>query len=383
MDNIQQLIKTYNKTGDKKLYNDILELIKTQETLWVAFSPVTKNYYLNFVNGSPTAFIFSEKEYYDAFQDYLFQQQVKVLAAENTVEDRTSMFGDFYRSGFESIIVDNGQTFLIAEISDIIEKPDFSSLPETERPVTNPFLVCAAGRFFQNLDAKSATRDMEYDMLVEIYKSKYLLAMNVENETNGIHEIGADGKPIITVAGITRSDGRKTIPFFTDWNELKKFNKDGNMKCYVASFEDIKHFCSNGELVTINPFGFNMVIDKNSAEIIESLAKNSVPENGERVTIFAIDMVPADMIDEMKKIFDHTDSIKSAYIRGMRKNGVKGYLVIVDFEGDKEPVFAAIAEKIKPYTKNLPVDFIKYNTELGKKAVGDSKPFYEKIKFEF
>lgn len=382
MGKIQQLIKEFNASKDKKVYSDILENIRTQEKLWIAYSPATKNYYVDYVDGRPTAFVFSEKEYYDAFQDYLIQQYVKITAVENPSEMRSAMFGDFYRSGFETVIVDNGQTFLIAEISDIAEKPDFSDMPEEKRPVMNPSLVCTADRFFQSYAAKRATGDMEYNMLVEMYSGKYLLPILVKNENGVIHEVGTDGKPVAVIPKIkSTDDGKSIIPVFTDWNELKKFDRENQFKASTVNFDDIKKFCADGNIVVINPFGFNMLIDKKSADIISSAVEDSAENRGDNITIFSLDIIPGDMAKALKNCFDKTEGIKAAYIKGIRRNGKTGYLIIVDCD-DKEYDFSKIKAEIEPYTENFTADFIIYDTPLGKRAVGKSEPFYQKIRID-
>lgn len=382
MANIQQLIQKYNETKGKKVYSDILESIRTQETLWIAYSQATKNYYVDYVDGRPTAFIFSKKEYYDAFQDYLLQQYIKIMSVENPAEMRSHLFGDFYRSGFETVIVDNGQTFLIAELSDIAEKPDFSDMPEEKRPLMNPLLVCAADRFFQSYAANRATSDMEYNMLVEIYNAKYLLPVIVKNESGAIHEVGTDGKPIAIIPKIkSTDDGKSIIPVFTDWNELKKFDKEDQFRASTVKFADIRKLCNDGNIVVINPFGFNMLIDKKSADIIATTAANSSENRGDNITIFNLDIIPGDMAEVLKSYFDKNKSIKSAYIKGIRRNGTTGYLIIVDCD-DNNHDFSSIKEAIKPYTEKFSADFITYDTPLGKKAVGKSSPFYQKIRID-
>lgn len=381
MSKLQQLIQQYNTSKDNKVYSDILELVETEDTLWIAYSPVTKNYYVDYIDGRPTAFVFSEKEYYDAFQSYLKKSNVNVICVENSSKLRSVMLGDFYRSGFETVIIDNGQTFLVVELSEIAELPDYSDTQEDKRPLINPTLVCAADRFFQSYDAKKSTRDMEYNMLVEIYHAKYLVPILVKNENGAIHEVGTDGKPLAVIPKlVSTEDGRSVIPLFTDWNELKKFDKEDQFKASTVDFNGVCGLCSDGELAAINPFGFNMLIDKETADIISKVAANSSNKSSDNVTIFNLDIILGDMAEALKNYFDKNESVKAAYIKGIRRNNATGYLVIVDCDGDCD--FSDIKSEIKTYTENFFVDFITYDTPLGKKAVGKSAPFYQKIKLD-
>lgn len=368
MSNIQNLIKEYSTKKEQNIYNDILELIKKEETLWTVVSPVTKNYYLDYIKGSPSVFIFSDKEYAEVFKDYLMQQKIQVEIIENTADDRVTFFSDCFRSGRKSIVVDNGQSFLIAELSQIVELPD---LKNVNSPVVNPSLVCAADRFFQNLAVKKVSRDMEEILICEIYNGKFIMPT-----------LKADDDSQLTIVQITGSDNKKYIPIFTDWNEYYKFDTKKQFEGNVIDFSNIEYFCSNGELIIINILGFKMTIDKNTATIIKSTAdgnKNFNTDN--QMTIFDLDVVPKELVNGLNEYFKTVDKINSAYIRGIRKNETAGYLIIVDFDGKKEEIFAHIAEISKQYSENLPVDFAQYDSEFGKKAVGNASPFYEKIRF--
>ncbi len=369
MEKIQNLIKAFGSTKSRETYNEIIENIKNQEKLWIAFSPVTKNYYLDYIQGVPSSFVFSEKEYAEKFADYILQQNVKIDIAELNVSERKAAFGDFYRSGIENIAVDNGQTFLIMSLFDIIEKPDYSKLSKENRPVLNPQLVCASNRFFQALSAKKATRDFEYNMLVQIYHGKYLVPI-INGET-----------PVI--AAVTRKDGKKVIPIFTDWNEMYKYDTQKKFVGGTAIFDDIEGFCKDGNIVSINPLGFNMMIDSKTVDIIRSIAKDSDKTDvTNQIVIFPLELYPEKMIQVLSKYFSKYDGVNSAYICGMRRGHNKGYVIIVDFEGSKNAIFGGIANEIKPFSEGISVDFLKYDSELGKSAAQKAKKFYQKIKLD-
>jgi hypothetical protein len=61
METIQKIIKNFDLTKDKQLYNEIVERIKTEKLLWISYMPYTNNYYLDFENDKPSCYIFTEK----------------------------------------------------------------------------------------------------------------------------------------------------------------------------------------------------------------------------------------------------------------------------------------------------------------------------------
>ena len=395
METIQQIIKKFEATKDKPIYSEIIERIKTEELLLISYMPFTNNYYLGFENDKPACYIFTEKKYYDEYQDYMMQQQIIVKHVENDVEQRMLMFGDLYRSGFELIVIDNGQTHLVISLFDIIDKPDFSDIPEINRPIMNPTLVCAANHFFQGLSTKRVTRDMEAIMFKEIYNAKYLMPldaskMNMEKTNADNGECVVKEKSIMQFPLITNSDDKSFYPFFTDWNEFRRFDKEQKFSGNIATFEDIKYFIDKADGISINPYGANITLTKDMLNVIESAAEGSlqntvikeqVAEKDSKVMLGEPAEYPQKMIDEICKYLKTNKNVNAAYLRLMVKDNEQSYLIVVDFSGDKNEVFSGIANAGVPYSNGKYLDFVPISSSFGKEAVENVIPFYKKKKF--
>ena len=395
METIQQIIKKFEATKDKPIYSEIIERIKTEELLLISYMPFTNNYYLGFENDKPACYIFTEKKYYDEYQDYMMQQQIIVKPAENNEEQRMLMFGDLYRSGFEMIVIDNGQTHLVISLFDIIDKPDFSDVPEINRPIMNPALVCAANHFFQGLNTKRVTRDMEANMFKEIYHAKYLMPldaskMNMEKTNADNGECVVKEKSIMQFPLITNSDDKSFYPFFTDWNEFRRFDKEQKFSGNIATFEDIKYFIDKADGISINPYGANITLTKDMLNVIESAAEGSlqntvikeqVAEKDSKVMLGEPAEYPQKMIDEICKYLKTNKNVNAAYLRLMVKDNEQSYLIVVDFSGDKNEVFSGIANAGVPYSNGKYLDFVPISSSFGKEAVENVIPFYKKKKF--
>lgn len=395
METIQQMIKKFDLTKDKQVYSKIIERIKTEELLWVSYMPYTNNYYLDFENGNPTGYIFTEKKYYDEYQDYMMQQQIFVKPLENNEEERMLMFGDLYRSGFEMLVIDNGQTFLTMSLLDVIDKPDFSNVPEINRPIMNPTLVCAANHFFQGLSTKRVTRDMEEKMFKEIYNAKYLMPldtskMNLEKTNANNGECVVKEKSMMQFPLITNSEDKSFYPFFTDWNEFRRFDKEQKFSGNIATFEDIKYFIDKADGISINPYGVNITLTKDMLPVIESVAKGStqniqikeqVAEKDTKVMLGEPAEYPQKMIDEICKYLKTNKNVNAAYLRLMVKDNEQSYLIVVDFSGDKNDVFSGIANAGIPFSNGKHLDFVPLSSDFGKGAVENVVSFYKKKKF--
>ena len=392
MDTIQELIKKFDSTKDKNVYNQIIERVKKEELLWVSYMPYTNNYYLDFENGKPTSYIFTEKRYYDEYQDYMMQQQIFVKQVENHEEQRTIMFGDLYRSGFEMLVIDNGQTHLVMSLFDVIDKPDLSNIPEISRPIMNPTLVCAANNFFQGLSIKRITRDLEANMFKEIYKAKYLMPldaskMNMEKTNANNGECVVKEKSIMQFPLITNSENKRIYPFFTDWNEFRRFDKEQKFSGNIATFEDIKYLINKADGISINPYGVNITLTKDMLNVIESVAKGSpqntlikeqVAEKDTKVMLGEPAEYPQKMIDEVCKYLKTNKNVNAAYLRLMVKNNEQSYLIVVDFSGDKNEVFSGIANAGGPFSNGKFLDFVPLTDDFGKSAVEKVESFYKK-----
>ncbi len=262
MSKIQQLIRQYPQSK-----NEIIREIQKQDSIWVAYSPATKNCYADFHRGAPTAFLFSEEKYCNAFKRYLSTKNVNIETMENLAQNRIPLLSDLIRSGIEQVILDNGQTFVIFEMSDLIKTPDFSSLPKEERPVSNPSLIMHTNMYFQGISTGNTEKNIEYNMMKDIYEATFLLPISVDGRypESCVLQGFNTGTAVFDIPRIKLGASRTCIPLFTDWIELSKIDKDKILIGNSIKFNDILRICETGELVALNPMGFNMIMDKTTA----------------------------------------------------------------------------------------------------------------------
>ena len=383
MNTIQELIKQFAKTQNKEFMHKIIAELKTKDKLWIAYSPITRNHYVEYFNGIPTAYLFSEPRFCDAFAAYLNSKKIIIRPLESDQSTRVPMFSDFFRNGIEQVIVDNGQTFIVIDLLDIIKRPDFSSIPEQERPLINPSMMKCANIFFQCMNTEEPNPNAENNLMREIFNAKYLLPIVFGNKAPkglSLRPISVGGAAI-QLAVIRRSDGKCYIPVFTDWVELGKYDKEKLCCGNIVTFSDIETFCVNGEFVAINPLGFNMLLDKTTVESIRK--RFDTPEEKEktdRMGFFPVNDPPAPMMNKLQELFDKVPGISNAYLRGLRRGGKSCYLIIVDFSDTNTSVFQNIAQQVGPLTGGMPLNFVAYNSEIGKAASVNISPFYQRIK---
>ena len=435
MSKIQRLIKQYPQTK-----NEIIREIQKQDSVWIAYSPATKNFYADFHRGAPTAFLFSEEKFCNAFKRYLETKNVNIETMENLAQNRIPLLSDLIRSGIEQVIVDNGQTFVIFEINDLIKTPDFSSLPKEERPVSNPSLIMHTNMYFQGISTGNTEKNVEYNMMKDIYEATFLMPISVDGRCpeNCVLQGFDTGTAVFDVPRIKLGASRTCIPLFTDWIELSKLDKEKICIGNTVDFNDILRICETGELVALNPLGFNLIMDKTTALSIRSRFETEpyVPTpvqsaepvqqapvqqepiqqepvqqepvqqepvqqapvqqapvqqepvqqapvqqqrpQTEDIVFFELRSVPDALIRKLTEMFDVTEGIHNVYLKGIRRNGRSGYLAIVDFTGTDPAVFGKMAQEAGPYTGGVPFTFVKYDSRVGRAAAEGAYPFYQR-----
>ncbi len=373
MSKMQDYIAEYKKQKNADNLKKIITEVQSAEVLWIAFSPRTKNHYVDFVQGVPAAFIFSEKEYGEQFCRHMKESGITIGIAQCSTENRLPMFTDLYRSGFEGVIIDNGKNYLFLEMGTIVNPPDYTGLPDGQRPVINGALLCSGNRFFQCLENKSVTPDKELNLLVDTYNAKYL-----------VPTVGDPQEGSITIPGLERSDGVKVVPFFTDIHEYRKYDMEGKHKIAVVSYEQIKSLCFDGQTVVINPMGFNYTLTKETCEAVEK-AHSAVGDanDQDRAVIYAPDDIPMTLINELCTVLDNVDGVLKAYIKGLRKSGEKELLIALDCgdaSRERAVEIATEAEKKSDSVKSeRKLRFIPAASDVGKIASKDTPPFFERI----
>ncbi len=371
MSKMQDLIKQYAKTHDEKDFHGIITEIQRADMIYSAFSPVTKSHFLDYVQGMPCAFIFSEKSFCEGFCRHMKESGNTVAVAECSRENRLGMFADYHRSGFEGVLVDNGQTRILIELGDLINIPDFSKMPENERPVINPSLVCSANRFFQCLENNTVSPDKELNLLTDTARAEFLIPVQGQPK---------DGK--VTVPALERNDGKKVVPFFTDINELRKFDAQGRFSIARAKFDQIETFCNGGELVVLNPFTFDFNITSKTCEVIKSVSASAPENDDDRAVIFTPEGVPEKLTQIISEVFDDNGKVVKGVLRGVRQKGKTHLLVAVDCgEADEEEtksIMNDIMENIKGMVDDS-MEFVPASSRIGSIAFANAVPFFEKF----
>jgi len=179
------------------------------------------------------------------------------------------------------------------------------------------------------------------------------------------------------------------FPAFTSMDELYKWQKDYKGETISLGFDEYAAMLSKSNDfagMVIDPFTHNLIIDNRMAEelaIQKSIYKNGSAKRtlkeGEKIRIVTPEETPTEMLEAIKAHLANEPSVEKAYFRMMiRENNAQSYLLAVDFNGNMDELFPAIADAANPHLGNMFIDIVPADSGLGKNVADSTPPFYTK-----
>ena len=249
---------------------------------------------------------------------------------------------------------------------------------DVNKPIENPVLV----ELLDNLKTQF-NADTEHKFFKELLSAKFLSPItqdSLQGCKNGESALKEDAA--IKFIYLNDEKGNSYLPAFTDWNELRKWNKANEIKTLILSFEDYKTMIFEKDSIfsgfVLNPFGHNIIFDK---DLIQQAEKSvSGKKENESVMIGIPEKYPYEMVEALKKFLPSISSVKSVYLLLMvRGEKDKSFLLVVDTDGNINDVFCKIANKATKYlSKDEQLDLVLLSQPFGKSAVVGQIPFYER-----
>lgn len=377
---MQKLLKKFYENKNGELYARIIREIQNCENLWVAFSGNSNGYFVGNEKGRATAYIFSEKEYYEQYYVHMQQKGKEISAAENPVKFRMALFADFYRCGFNCVMVDNGQYNVSIDLFDIIKKPVLDTDNKQVKYIVNPDLMRTANWIFQEHKRDGIDGKLWQLLFSEIFRAEYIIPVDANklkiDKFNG-REISVTEDSKISFPLLENKDGKKFYPFFTDWNEYRKYDMKSEYSIMAAGFKDMEKFVDKADGIVINPFGVNIILNYDMLSTIAE-ASADMKRQTSKISVGDPKNYPLEMVRKISESLWDKDYITAAYLKLMLKDRRESYLVALEGDLPKEPqqLYDEIAENALPNVDNIPIDFIEYSSDFARKVFKDSQPFY-------
>lgn len=260
---------------------------------------------------------------------------------------------------------------------------------DVNQPVFNPRLkgLLAAARLKR---AQESIKDITNLIFEEIATQAHFLSvieLSEEPVANGDGTATFQKDSLMRIPMISTQDDKHFYPVFTDWEEIRKWTNCPSNKTMILDFDSYAGMVlkdDKTEGIAINPFGADFILDrktiehiKTRKEIITKGVSEQKVEKDTQVTLGEPKDYPTEMVEAIKAYLNGETDVKRAWLRLMYRSGEYSYLVVVDFEGDRNTVFGKIADAARPHLENMYIDMIPFSDDFGKQAVEGVEPFYQ------
>lgn len=267
---------------------------------------------------------------------------------------------------------------------------------DINKPVTNPDFVLAMKTMKDN-----NTGENQDHMIDEMMKAHFITPAIISpqpDQEKESQEVVLKEKTTISFHIIQNTENQNFFMAFTDWEELRKWQDNENQQVIIVTFDDlagmILNEASDSSGYVINPFGESVIFTRPMVEALkiekerraninpaENEVIEQVIEKDTQVLLGEPKDYPHQMMDAISTQLKKIKQVEAGYMRLMVKDSEESYLMILDFQGEKEPIFGAVATAAKPFLNGKFIDMVEAKSSFGQNAIKDVIPFYKKKKF--
>lgn len=185
---------------------------------------------------------------------------------------------------------------------------------------------------------------------------------------------------------LTANDGNHYLPMFTKRADMEKWGGDSERNTVLMGFDNMSMVVetnANCAGIVVNPFGQNLVIPRRFVEdmkerrdMLRDGQTNSVLTADTPCELYALSPYPMEMSNALTETAKSTGAIDALWLRGVKLDGQDGYLLLVDFNGDRNVVFSRLGQAARPFLKKMPLHIVDAKSGFGANAVNNVMPFY-------
>ena len=189
---------------------------------------------------------------------------------------------------------------------------------------------------------------------------------------------------------VLKTDDNKTyLPAFTDLEELSKWGIPANMNTITLNFDDYAEIILDNDSIdglVINPFGDYYIISKEGLKELKEMKKERLKvneikiESNSKILISEPKHYPTIMMEAITNCCNDLGNINKAWLLEMMTEKDRSWLLVLDFEGDKNYTFSKISQSTRNYLGNMYLDMLPYEDDFARNSVQNHKAFYTKNK---
>lgn len=249
----------------------VIKRLQGLEEMFVVYSAVTR---MPFATCDEETFndqvwIFTDQDKVQEFAKTYTEKKMLLMGVKVTKKEAPMFYMNLFAMGINEIVFQDGDTQHKLELTSVVKIPDYSKLPEKQRPILNPQLQLTAVYFLQELRRpgvepdKAALKELEEEMSVNLVKSRYLMPVDVQEEK--------DGPGNIRMLYVQNKEGERFQPIFSDTGELMKHyqNKEQKHRILQAEFAQLPNYMiKDVQGYVLNPEGINLILKKEQIELL-------------------------------------------------------------------------------------------------------------------
>ena len=153
----------------------MMDLVK-RDSFLVLGSRITKHPFIVWDKdgGEDQIYAFTSEEKFKEKEKEYRQDKYAMLGIKVEQKSMKQFFIDLYSYGVSQIVVVSDEEEYPVKMQNVIPRPDFSKLPENQRPLLNPSLQISVLYFLQEftrdipMEEKTTLRDLEEEMALNI-----------------------------------------------------------------------------------------------------------------------------------------------------------------------------------------------------------------------
>lgn len=241
---------------------EAIKELQTRDEIFVAYSQATKLPYVicDQESFNDQVWVFATEEEIKAFGKKKLEDKILLMGMKYEKKDYPRFYGTLYAIGVNSVVWVDGENQIEVELTRIARQADFSQLEPKKQPLFNSTLQLSGIYFMQELrrpikkeERTVNLREMEEELIVNLKKSEFLVAMATDPED----------PTKVNIPYLKNKQGDILQPAFTDVMEFDKFARGKKLRAAKVPFAKLPDLIINqAKAFVINPMGFNLILDR-------------------------------------------------------------------------------------------------------------------------
>ncbi len=191
----------------------------------------------------------------------------------------------------------------------------------------------------------------------------------------------------VTFAALSFKDNH-FLPIFTDTEQFSKWTHEPVPYTVIMDFDNIASFMENAGVfdgIVLNAFSDNQIFPRGlilkwyeHKQIRAKGHASHVINQHTRYRLFTPAPYPMELSNKLCEVARANQNVNRIWLRGIELNDESGYLLVVDFSGDRSALFSAFGECSKPYLRDKALHIVSLTDGFGETATDKVIPIYEK-----